>query len=228
MDDVAQTCKSEQFRYRPKTCWGRGPCTLATHRKTVQKHSNSCGSQNVRVITGRTKNLRYQAAGGSPVEKQPTTGRVVYFHQEFVGSFTSIGEFRVFLVCERCDGALRGLKAKVIHTIRTAWDDEGDIVALNVTETDSYWLGLKSSYTELHEFVLYIFARLRDRSDWKENFESLEVGVRLDVGVADDGRFFVNEITRWYCADFFSLTTLGPPHTQLCSTYATALHQYFP
>jgi hypothetical protein len=65
LDDVAQTSKSEQFRYRPKTCSGRRPCTLATHRKTVQKRSNSCGSRNVRVITGRTKNLTCQTARGS-------------------------------------------------------------------------------------------------------------------------------------------------------------------
>jgi hypothetical protein len=65
-----------------------------------------------------------------------------------------------------------------------------------------------------------------DPYDW-EDFESLEAGVRLDVAISNDGRFFVNEITRWYAADFFSLSTLGPPHTQLCSSYATALHEYF-
>ena len=228
LDDIAHASENPRFQYRPKTCSGYGLCTLAEHSKTVQKRSNSCGSQNVRTIEKRTKRLTCQTAAGSAKGRLPSTGRAVYFHQEFVSSFSLIGEFRVFVVCEKHGSALRGRDARIVHTIRTMWDDDDDIHALNVTKTDSYWKELGSSYAELHEFVLYIVTRLRGRSDWNENYESLEVGVRLDIGIADDGRCFVNEITRWYGADLFSLTTLGSPHTQLCSVYATALHQYFP
>ena len=227
LDDIAQLAKEERFQYRPRTCSGSGPCVLIGHPRTTQKRSNSCGSRNVRIISCRTKQLRCQALGGLPATKQQAIGTVVYFHQEFVDSFDSIGEFRVFLVCERCSHALRGRRARVIHTIRTSWNKDNDIIALNATATDLYWIESKLSYQDLHEFALYIMFCLRDRHDWEENFESLEVGVRLDVAISNDGRFFVNEITRWYAADFFSLSTLGPPQTQLCSFYATALHEYF-
>ena len=96
-----------------------------------------------------------------------------------------------------------------------------------MTATDLYWIESKLSYQELHKFALYIMSCLRDRHNWEENFESSEVSVRLDVAISNDGRFFINEITRWYAADFFSLSTLGPPHTQLCSSFATALDEYF-
>jgi hypothetical protein len=135
-----------------------------------------------------------------------------------VEPFSTIGEFRVFLACERCDGAVRGREAKVVHIIRTVWDGDEDVVAWNVTRTDSYWLGLPLSYMELHEFALYIVAHLRGRHDWKGNCESLEVGLRLDIGVANHGRFFVNEITRWNGADFFCIATLGPPYTAFMIT----------
>jgi len=193
----------------------------------MQKRSNSCGSRNVRMINCRTKQLRCHVPGELSTTKQQTIGTAAYFHQEFVESFDTVGEFRVFLVCERCDHALRGRKAQIIHTIRTTWNRDGNFVALNATATDLYWKEWKLSYQELHEFALYIMSCLRGRHDWETNFESLEVGVRLDIAISKDGRFFVNEITRWYAADFFSLSTLGPPHTQLCSAYATALHEFF-
>ena len=60
-------------------------------------------------------------------------------------------------------------------------------------------------------------------------FESLEVGVRLDIGVSGKkGRcFFVNEITRFYAADFFSQHTLGAPQQEVCMGFAEALDGYF-
>ena len=89
-----------------------------------------------------------------------------------------------------------------------------------MTATDSSRIDLASSYHELQEFALYIMSCLRDRHDWEKNFESLEVGVRLDIAIS-------NEITRWYAADWFSLSTLGLPYIQLCSAYAAALDAYF-
>ena len=219
LDDIARLAKHKRFQYRPITCSGSGRCALAEHSKTVQKRSSSCGSRHVKINSCRTSSLHCEIEGKLPATKQPTISTAVYFHQEFVDTFDSIGEFRVFLVCERCGQGLRNRRAKIIHTIRTKFEDD-DIIAYNVTATES-------SYHELHEFALYIMSCLRDRYDWEEKFESLEVGVRLDIAISNDERFFVNEITRWYAADWFSLSTLGPPHTQLCSSFATALDAYF-
>ena len=86
---------------------------------------------------------------------------------------------------------------------------------------------------DLHAFALYIYDRLRARGDWRECYESLEVGVRLDVGVgrtegkAGEKRFFVNEVTRFYGADYFSQHTLGAPQQEVCWAFAEAMDGYF-
>jgi hypothetical protein len=86
---------------------------------------------------------------------------------------------------------------------------------------------------DLDAFALYFYERLRALDDWKEKFETLEAGVRLDIGIAVDPisgekRFFVNEITRFYSADFFSQQTLEPPGHRTCHAFAEAIHNYFP
>jgi hypothetical protein len=195
-------------------------CILRHHEQTVQKRSTSSGGHNVKIITGCTRYLRCQRNGNASTPKQHQSGAFVYFHQEFVESLLSC-EFRIFLVW---DGTLN--RPRILHTIRTTWVD-GEIHASNVTDTDFYWKGFNTSKEELHRFATFIHGTLCARKDVNDHFESLKVGVRLDIGVSGDGRFFVNEITRWYGADFFSMTMLGPPYTQLCSSYATRLHEYF-
>lgn len=77
------------------------------------------------------------------------------------------------------------------------------------------------------------------------------MGLRLDVGVGREGRkgrggggggggkegteektggekrFFVNEITRFYGADYFSQHTLGAPQQEVCWAFAEAVDGYF-
>ena len=69
---------------------------------------------------------------------------------------------------------------------------------------------------------LYLSAA-RNSHDWQTDFDSVEVGVRLDIGVSNDKRFFVNEITRWYGADFFCMTTIGPRTRR----FAVRMRQHF-
>lgn len=40
-------------------------------------------------------------------------------------------------------------------------------------------------------------------------------------------RFFVNEITRFYGADYFSQHTLGAPQQEVCWAFAEAVDGYF-
>jgi hypothetical protein len=220
LDEIALNAEYEQFQYRPKTCSGSGPCVLDDHARTVQKRSTSSGGHGVTVITGLTRYLRCQANDNPSTLKQQRSGSSVYFHQELVESLL-LGEFRVFLVW---NSELN--KPRIVHTIKTSWIN-GEICALSVTDTDFYWKNFATSQQELHRFAAFIHSSLCNRPDVNDHFESLKVGVRLDIGISADGRFFVNEITRWYGADFFSMTTLGPPCTQLCSIYATQLHRYF-
>lgn len=88
--------------------------------------------------------------------------------------------------------------------------------------------------SDLHAFALHVYGRLRAQ---EAGYESLEVGVRLDVGVGiekgkgkgkgEERRFFVNEITRFYGADFFSQHTLGAPQQEVCLGFAEAMDGYF-
>ncbi|KAJ5042648.1 hypothetical protein J3E74DRAFT_422827 [Bipolaris maydis] len=79
------------------------------------------------------------------------------------------------------------------------------------------------------EFALFVFEALRARPDSMLVFESLEVGVRLDIGLAyidTVNKFFVNEITRWYGAHYFSHHILGEPKTQICKEFASAFSAF--
>ena len=77
---------------------------------------------------------------------------------------------------------------------------------------------------ELKEFAMYVFNALRNRSDWSTKYESLEVGVRLDIGVSFVGghrQYFVNEITRIYEDDIFA-EWLAQPGTHICKAVSRA------
>jgi hypothetical protein len=87
-----------------------------------------------------------------------------------------------------------------------------------------------SKFQELCAFALHTYSALRQRHDAYECYESLEVGVRLDIGVSElspTGRFFVDEITRWHAADFFSRLILPYPHVEICRGYSERVVQYF-
>lgn len=81
----------------------------------------------------------------------------------------------------------------------------------------------------LRSFAMYIFGALRNRANWSSSFESLEIGVRLDIGVSLAGgmrQYFVNEITWIYEADFFA-EWLAQPRTHVCRALAKALQEVF-
>jgi hypothetical protein len=81
----------------------------------------------------------------------------------------------------------------------------------------------------VEEFALYVFNALRNRSDWSTRYESLDVGVRLDVGVSLSGghrQYFVNEITRIYEADIFA-EWLAQPGTHICKAVSRAIDDVF-
>jgi hypothetical protein len=79
----------------------------------------------------------------------------------------------------------------------------------------------------LEEFALFVFESLRYRSDIMTAFE---IGYRLDTGLADPigsehGKmFFVNEITRWYAATYFSTAICAEPKTHICRAFGKRFH----
>ena len=74
-----------------------------------------------------------------------------------------------------------------------------------------------------------VVGKLRARSDWREHFETLEIAVRVDVGVSSGEhgfRFFVNEITRLVGYGYMFSSYLASPYMILCRGVADALARY--
>jgi hypothetical protein len=129
--------------------------------------------------------------------------------------------------------ALRQRKGYVVETIHTLeLQDKELIVSVLSTKQDfpiSDRLFVAQDFADLHDFALFVFGKLRARLDWNAHFESLEVGVRMDIGFLVKGssyHFFVNEVTRIYSADFFA-NWLAEPGTGTCRAVAKALEDVF-
>ena len=218
----------DKYSYRPRICLDHSSsedhlklCVLRDLGQYVQKRSFSCGGKHVRIQVGTNT---------VDTPKRPTEQ---YFHQEFVPSLIDCGEFRVYIVAQPALTGLRGRSGKVKLAILTRWR-EANSGAIDILDPSSKEWEMFSPFNseDLESFALYIYSEIRQRQDWKDKFESLEIGVRLDIGVAligkDTKRPFVLEITRFYSADYFSTMSLGSPFQRLSAVYAEALNEYFP
>lgn len=222
--------------WRPRTCPGTGHCPLGGVEETVYKRSWSSRAEHFykgpRSRVGRLVQCttatpavphdqpRGESAWEEDGELSPSVSRMAamdpgayWFHQEYVQELAE-SEFRVFIVCtleRQGEGGAstttasrtrrRGRVVKVLST--TAPTAPAGLLA---PEAQSYHFSRRCiTQEELERFALDAYERLRKLGGGA--FESLEVGVRLDVGVrVRDGRGcpFVNEVTRWYCADQFA------------------------
>ncbi|PSN58591.1 hypothetical protein BS50DRAFT_627157 [Corynespora cassiicola Philippines] len=146
-----------------------------------------------------------------------------WIHQEYVPSLLEWGEIRVFVVTS---GKTTGARVpRIVHAIVTKWNvarTGSRIHAGEIDETSSFEAGL--SYQKLQEFVLETYSDILAMG--REEFDSLKVGARFDIGISPEAeQFFVNEITRWYNADYFSSKTLGKPYEKICKLYAQAFYE---
>ncbi|PZD26496.1 ARO8, Transcriptional regulator, partial [Pyrenophora tritici-repentis] len=224
LDEVASSSPQE-FSYRPRTCYGHGPCKLRDYQTTVHKRTQSGCATHVHV---RERGDHHELTCQSEAQMLETTsqnsrGRKKKPIQEFVPSLQSC-EFRVFIATEPSKRGIRGRIGQVIAIAKTSFNS--DTQALAVREFLPEDLEPTLTRLDLVRFALFIFKRLRARPDSMIFFESLEVGVRLDIGVADTGTakkaFFVNEIIRWYGAHYFSYHICAEPKTQICKAFAGA------
>ncbi|KAF1832430.1 hypothetical protein BDW02DRAFT_571072 [Decorospora gaudefroyi] len=70
-------------------------------------------------------------------------------------------------------------------------------------------------------YALDVYRQLQNSEE--VGFQSLNVSGRLDIGIAPDEKgFFVNELTRWYCAHQFA-DALEAPHDGIRRAYMRAL-----
>ncbi|OBT48444.1 hypothetical protein VE00_01401 [Pseudogymnoascus sp. WSF 3629] len=232
LDELALTYGS----WRPITCYPVKKCTLEDAETTVHKRQESSGGECVQIkhrgdngeltciqkdIPERTKRKKHAEA----MEAKP-----LWFHQEFVSTFANWGEFRVFIVTKQEPHSRRGLGGKIVAIAQTV-NSTTDNDAMHVEQaTDATFTRIDSGLCleDLKHFAMKTFNGLRGRDDWKETFESLEVGVRLDVAISPNlpRSFFVNEITRWYSAAFFSDDIMAEPKYTLCEEFAKAFTTY--
>ena len=224
LDDIANADAS----YRPPTCrMGAGgsyhlkhdSCPFNESRDYVSKRSNSYGCQHVEFRTSSIESVVDLHVGPER-----------WFYQERIPSFQDPGEFRIFIVTTDDPSALRRRRGQIIHSVLTHFAHNGHIVP--VALEGQHWVEIQQKYSNLtpaalEQFALHIFDALRSREDATANFESLDVGVRLDIAISPLGTFFVNEITRIWDADFFSGRTLGCPCLQIAFSVAKAVHEVF-
>lgn len=236
LDRIAQSTDQPEYSYRPQTCFGQDPCRLQHCEKTVHKRLHSEGGRHVKVLgKGICSALTY--ASEQPEQGRRQRTRVIrpyWFHQEFV-PLLSRGEFRVIIATKPDKSGIRGRSGYVVASAWTSWTSSNPATReLAVTAVDENDFGGSANskcgplcQTDLEGFCLYIFEKLRGQNS--PCYESLEVGARMDVGVAQDrGQtfFFVNEVTRWYNAHYFSHNLLPEPKTKICKAFATAFVSY--
>ena len=233
LDLIAQGAPSD-WSFRPTTCDCTSTCRLG--KAGVLKRTHSCGSEHVIVRPTSSDISRHLGClvnqrRASKRRAAQTTGQ--WFHQESVGGLQQLGEFRVFIVTVSDATVTRGRRGEVIEVVHTLELEDRELV-VTVLTSSSIWSGRPDTYgkvdlEELKRFALYVFGALRNRPDWSTNFESLEIGARIDVGIISvDGscRYFVNEVTRIYEAEFFA-EWLAQPGTHICREVSKALEEVF-
>jgi hypothetical protein len=123
---------------------------------------------------------------------------------------------------------------RVINAARTCfnWSSEPKKLAVRplTLKNDFSWFSDEPNEQlrkrdQLYSFAKYIRSRLLERLDAGENYASLQIGVRLDIGMSQlspDGEFFVNEITRFPSADQFSAIITHTPYFDISKSWADA------
>lgn len=210
--------------YRPLTCFGVGVCKLAERgddTPTVLKRSHSAASEHVKFTTANDRNLLrcYRRDPKELGKRQATNEEHVWFHQEYVGSLRERGEFRVFIACDEAPG-----RARVVSIAHTK--PGGGAIAIHALSPRIFPGDGVAKVEELKEFALFIRQQLLKRLDAKEHYESLLVGVRFDIGISEDERWFVSEVTRPFDADQLASEHLPYPHIDIAEAFGEAFRRY--
>ncbi|KAH7208447.1 uncharacterized protein BKA55DRAFT_698165 [Fusarium redolens] len=217
------------FIYRPKTCFGVGKCSLPLPEgEHVVKKSYSCSGNDVKVLHAPARHKlschiprseeipntdKLKSRHRRPAKKKhekPDSHKNLWFHQEYLSSFGVLGEFRVFL----CQGkVINSAITKFSAGFRAEDELSGRVFAAKAVDENAFWWysdvreQQRKKWEELYTFAEFVCDALSRRHDAQEHYESLEIGLRLDIGVSEltsNGVFFVNEATRFHCADYMS------------------------
>jgi hypothetical protein len=236
LDKIAEQAAEagkDEHSYRPRTChsYKKGLCTLQKCN-TVLKASHSSQSNHVLDLRShRHRNLQCRLIGDFQEIQPEDTGARVFFHQEMISGFDKIGEFRALIATIPNSRGLRNREPiieSIIHLRYKGGSARTPCFAL--TGCEAFWLEIAPlNISKLREFLLFVYESFRKRPDWKEHYETLEVGGRLDIGVylGPPPRFFISELTRFPQGSWHS-TSGAPPYLGFASAFARALNNYFP
>ncbi|KAF9869274.1 hypothetical protein CkaCkLH20_13262 [Colletotrichum karsti] len=229
LDTIAEA----QNTWRPVTCFGVGECTLVGTKDIVKRawscasvHTITDGTHSSKLTCGQSRRQKVCVKNKQTMVADIDEDREeVWFHQEYVKPLAS-EELRVFIATRPDPRGARGLLGEVLRVCHTISEEKDDIVATEAME--GTYASLGTTKDAVHNFALGVFEALRDPEfGWFGRFESLEVGCRLDISVNEvGGTLFVNEITRWNGAHYFSDFCTGAPHALMCNAYATAMGRY--
>ena len=189
-------------RWRPQTC-NSPPCKL--NPPFVLKRTHSSCSEHVDLAPKK------ESLANLPCRGCPPSG-ISWFHQQYVPSFKEAGEFHVFVATCRDKKGIRGRRAYVVEIIHTYYGPNDTSVTTTLgQQSDSELLRYSGvgvrKLGDLCTHVLSITDKVRERPDWKEKYESMEVGGRIDISISPASyghEVFVNEITREWYGDYFS------------------------
>ncbi|EWZ78776.1 hypothetical protein FOXG_21512 [Fusarium oxysporum f. sp. lycopersici 4287] len=228
LDRIARDAEWK-YSYRPRTCLGRGKCTLPSTavKKMVVKRGYSCGAGDVEVVDGTQRhNLRCidtEQSHPGPYNTNIDIRKPTYFHQEYIESLQTIGEYRVYICREKI--------LAIAHT-KFNWDSTPKHFAVQRVQLKSFaWFSRdpkeqQKKLEELKDYALFMNSRLLELSDIREEYRSLRVGVRLDIGFSEvnrNGRPFISENTRFPMADHLASLVLDKPYFTISQEWAESL-----
>ncbi|KAF2798171.1 hypothetical protein K505DRAFT_357793 [Melanomma pulvis-pyrius CBS 109.77] len=247
------TCECIEGRKCPlakeeKTIYKRTNSCAGGHVIEVSKNQLKCGPgkpQSPAVATPTTENEERIHALDDMYGRDYYT----WFHQTFVEDLQKC-EIRVFIATRRKESEpvmeTRKRKAKnprveeqenentrepyIVQIVDTRFlenenEDRVVMTAKSIEKGFTWPMYPNLTYDMVEKFALDMYGLLRETK--AKGFDSLEVGVRLDLGVAKDGTsLWVNEITRWYTADFFADET--GTFEKIPKAYAKAFAEVYP
>ncbi|KAF4969155.1 hypothetical protein FZEAL_10281 [Fusarium zealandicum] len=210
LDQIAREPSTPSaFAYRPETCYGQGPCPLEDcEGKMVFKRTCSSGALDVEIGEASDKSLwrrlKCQNNRNTRVRtrRDDTLPGRTWLHQEYIDSLTTFGEIRVFM---------RG--DDIINVAISRWKATGKTREMLMLRSfrpqdDLSWFSSdkalqQQKLVELNGLCYFFRTNLLEYSQTRRDFDS-------------GGRFFINEVARWYGAGFFSWQILASPYDDIC------------
>lgn len=208
LQHIASISTEHDYQYRPEICLTTDGCWFPGVRDVHKRSHTSC-AEGVRLHHTEEDTFELMCQSHN-YERPVLSNEPVWFHQEYVDSLRTWGEMRVLIANVADPNGVRGKSGHIVGVFHTKYlgeDGKTKIACLTSRTLPQHTpfaaFGGKVKLEDIERFALYVHRRLRERPDWETNFESLENGVRLDIGISADFRPFVVEITREWYGDHF-------------------------